>query len=429
MALSDAKVRNAKSKTGAPYKLADAGGLYLYVSATGTRSWRYDYRLLGKRRTYTIGTYPDISLAEARKEHEGARSLVAKELDPGEERRAQTQKKIAAGKNTFESVARDFVARRLMKGDPARRWTESYAAKVTRLLERDVFPRVGAMRVDEVGAAELSPILEAVAERTKVTMPHQKRVRVRSRGAATTAIHIRQLCRHIFAHAVSKGYAQIAFDPTWGLRGAVTKPVVRHHRHLGVHELPALWEALDAVNATANVKLAIELLAHTFVRTAELRKAEKQEFDLDGPDPRWIIPAEKMKARRIHTVPLSPRSVELCRSLFELSGESPYVFPSRTSPDGVMNPNTINQALYRMGYAGRLSGHGFRGTASTGLHEAGYPPHVIEMQLAHAGKQSATAASYNHASYWNERVQMMRFWSETIRSEIDSQPMSKSAMQ
>ena len=417
MALTDAKVRNAKPKPGVAQKLTDGGGLYLYISVTGAKSWRYDYRLLGKRKTYTIGIYPDVSLAGARKEHERARALVAQQVDPGEHRRAETQKKIAAGKNTFEAVARDFIAKRLTKGDPAKRWTEGYATKVTRMLERDVFPKVGAMRIVDVGAAELSPILEAVSERKKVKMPHQAKVRVRPHGAAGTAIHIRQLCSHIFIHAAAKGIASFGFDPTWGLKGVVSKPAVKHNRHLELHELPDFWRALDVVSAGESVKVGIELLALTFVRTAELRRAEKNEFELAGSNPHWAIPAEKMKKRRPHLVPLTPRAVELVTQLIELSGDSPYLFPSRTKPEGVINPNTINQTLYRMGYAGRLSGHGFRGTASTALNERGFAPHLVEMQLAHWGNRDKTAASYNHALYWSERVEMMRVWGEMLRSE------------
>lgn len=418
MALTDAKVRNAKAKD-VPQKLVESGGLYLWIAArTGAKSWRYDYRLLGKRKTLTIGRYPEISLANAKAAHQTARSLVEREMDPNEHRRAETQKKIAAGKNTFEAVARDFIAKRLTKGDPEKRWTEGYATKVTRMLERDVFPKVGAMRITEVTAAELSPIIESVAERKKVQLPHQKKLRVRKRGAAGTAVHIRQLCRSVFAHAAAKGLARYDFDPTWGLKGVVTRHAVQHAKHLALDELPDFWKALSTAATGERVKIGIELLALTFVRTAELRQAERHEFDLEAPNPHWLIPAKKMKKRRDHLVPLVPLAVELVKRLIELSdGTSPYLFPSRTDPDKAMNPNTINQTLYRMGYAGRLSGHGLRGTASTALHERGFAPHLIEMQLAHFGGKDKTATSYNHAQYFLERVEMMRIWSEMLHSD------------
>lgn len=423
MALTDAKVKNAKPIGNVPRKLTDGGGMYLYVSASGAKSWRYDFRLLGKRGTYTIGRYPDIKLAEARVAHASARALVVRGVDPAEYRKAEMQKLLTAGKNTFEAVARDFIAKRLTKGDPDRRWTHGYAKKITRMLERDVFPKVGAMRITDVTAAELSPILESVAERKKVKMRYEgqekPRVRVRSRGAAGTAIHIRQVCRAVFAHAGAKGVARYDFDPTWGLKEVVSKPAVAHNKHLQLNELPEFWKDLVAVAATERVKIAIELLALTFVRTAELRMAERVEFELDGENPHWLIPAEKMKKRREHIVPLVPRAVALVKRLMELSSEekSCWLLPSRTDPKKPMNPNTINVALYRMGYAGRFSAHGFRGTASTALHESGFPPHVVEMQLAHWGHRDKTAASYNHALYWVERVKMMIVWSNLLYAE------------
>lgn len=423
MTLSDAKAKNAKALDGKPRKLADSGGLYLFVSTTGAKSWRYDFRLHGKRKTFTIGAYPEISLAEARASHLQARSLVEKGVDPGSHRRAELQKKLAKGSTSFEAVARDYVTKRLSKGDEISRWTEPYARKVVRILERDVFPKVGAIPVSEVTAAELCPILETVAERKTVHMKYaaQKTVRTRAnpRGAPGSAIHIRQLCRAIFAHAASRGLARYDFDPTWGLRGVVTKPPVQHSKHLQLGELPAFWATLDRVACTEAVKLGIELLALTFVRTVELRKAERSEFHLEAECPYWLIPAEKMKKRRDHLVPLSPRAVRLIRRLMELS-QSKYLFPHRANPDGIMDANTINQTLYRMGYAGRLSAHGFRGTASTALHEMGFPPHVIEMQLAHWSQQDRTAASYNHAIYWSERVAMMIEWERIIYSENTS---------
>lgn len=423
MALTDAKAKNAKAAESGPRKLTDGGGLYLYISAAGAKSWRYDFRLLGKRGTYTIGKYPEITLADARTAHALARALVENEIDPGEHRKAETQKKIAAGKNTFEAVARDFIAKRLTKGDPDRRWTQGYAKKITRMLERDVFPKVGAMRITDVTAAELSPILESVAERKKVKMKYEgqekPRVRTRSRGAAGTAVHIRQVCRAIFAHAGTRGIARYDFDPTWGLKDVVSKPAVVHNKHLQLHELPKFWNDLEAVTAAERVKIAIELLALTFVRTAELRMAERSEFELDGSNPHWVIPVEKMKKRREHVVPLAPRAVTLVRRLIKLASEekSKWLFPNRFDPNRPMDPNTINQTLYRMGYAGKLSGHGFRGTASTALHESGFPPHVVEMQLAHWGQRDKTAASYNHALYWAERVRMMLAWSDLLYSE------------
>jgi integrase len=418
MALSDAKIRKAKPGEKSPIKLVDGGGLYVWIAPqSGAKSWRFDYRLFGKRKTLTIGRYPEITLAEARAAHLAARSLVEKNIDPAQRKRAESQKQAISSNNTFEVVARDFFAKKRSKGDVARRWTDGYATKVTRMFERDVFPKVGAIHISEVTAAELSPILEAVAERTKIRLPGHKKVRTRPRGAAATAVHIRQLCSAIFGHAASKGLARYDFDPTWGLRGVVAKPATQHAKYLHLDEFPALWEALAAAAASERAKIAIELLALTFVRTGELRLVQRSELQLEGVRPLWSIPAEKMKMRRPHLVPLGPRAVELFRRLIALADEEAmWLFPSRTDPASPMNPNTINQILYRMGYAGRLSGHGFRGTASTALHERGFPPHVVEAQLAHAGKDKV-AASYNHAIYLQERTEMLRTWEQMVHAD------------
>jgi len=400
-------------------KIADGGGLFLWLSANDAKSWRYKYRLLGKEGTFTIGSYPEVSLAVAREAHELARKQIEQGINPGKFKKAELQKVVADGENTFEVVARAWIAHKSNPDNP-KHCSAGYAIKVTRILERDVFPKIGAMKVGDVTAAELSSIMEAVAGRKKFKMPHQKKVRVRERGAVTTAIHIRQIARSVFAYAASKGKVKKEFDPTWALGDVVSRPEVRHNKYLEPDELPVLWSALAKAAASDQVKLAIKLLAVTFVRTNELRTAEWSEFDLAGTNtklgPHWLIPAHKMKKRRDHAVPLSGVALQLIAELRKLTGGSRYLFPSRSDADRPMNPNTINQALYRMKYAGKLSGHGFRATASTALNEHGFPPHVVEMQLAH-WRRDKTEASYNHAKYWPERVDLMGFWANMVMAE------------
>lgn len=401
-------------------KLNDGGGLYLWLTRNGAKSWRYAYRIYGKERTFTIGSYPEISLKEARAKHDAARALVETNVDPGQHREAQKQKTIAAEKNTFKAVALSYFAKKTDPEVPEKdRWTPGYAEKVGRMMDRDVFSRIGAMKIGDVGAAQLSPILEEVAKRKKFKIPHHKKVRVREHGAALTAIHIKSICRGVFRHAVQKGLVQMNYDPTWALNGVVSRPDVKHAGHLELYELDTFWATLSEVAALARTKLAIELLALTFVRTKELRLAEPGEFHgLEGPNPIWVIPAFKMKKRREHMVPLAPRAVEIVKTLIKMTEEegTTYLFPSRGGKTP-MNPNTINQTLYRMNYAGRLSAHGFRGTASTALHGRGYPPHIIEMQLAHWGGKDKTAASYNHALYAAERAEMMRDWANMLYAD------------
>lgn len=404
--LTATTVDKAKPKAAA-YKLTDGGGLYLFVSPTGAKSWRYKYRLLGKEKTYTIGPYPEVSLADARKEHDAARALVADGADPVTERKAEKQELLAASKNTFEAVARDWLA----ANKP--HWSAYYYKQAETTLERDVFPKVGKIKVRDVTAAHLRPILKAVAERTK--LPGVKRVR--ERGAATVAILIRQWCGAIFAYAVAEGLADS--DPTYALRKLVKRPKVQHHKHLSRDELPGFMKDLRGFTGTESVKIAVELLALLWVRTAELRKAEKAEFDLEGKTelgPVWRIPAEHVKMKREHLVPLPSRAVELIARQFVLAGNSPFLFPNQRTPKTVMTATTVNRALERLGYAGKLSGHGFRGTASTILHENNFEHAWIEKQLAH-DQVNKVAASYNHAEYWPQRREMMEFWQNLLLSD------------
>jgi len=424
-----AKKRNATANVQG-LKLKDGGGLYLWISRSNAKSWRYKYRLLGKEGTFTIGSYPEVSLAGARDAHEAARKLVGQGVHPGRHKKAELQKAVVAGENTFEAVARAWIAHKANPDNP-RKCSAGYATKVTRILERDVFPRVGAMKVGDVSAAELSSIMESVASRKTVKMPHQKKVRVRTRGAITTAIHIRQIARSIFAYAATKGLVAMEFDPTWALGMLISKPVVKHNSFLELEALPAFWRDLENADVSEQVRIAIKLLAATFVRTNELRQAEWTEFDLTGANPKlgphWLVPAEKTKRRRDHAIPLSLLALQLIAKLRELTGGSRYLFPNRVDLNRAMNQNTINQALYRMGYAGKISGHGFRATASTALNENGFPSHVIEIQLAHWRKDK-TEASYNHATYWAQRVEMMRFWSDILFADTSNVvPIKKTA--
>lgn len=414
--LTATAVAGAKPKTD-DYKLSDGGGMFLFVTKAGTKSWRYKYRLLKKERVFVIGTFPGVSLQEARKAHEAARGLVSQGLDPGHDRKARVQKNLLASSNTFESLARDYVLKKSAKGDSAKRWTPAYSAKVMRMLERELFPKIGTLKIEDVRGAELAPILEAIAERKEVRMPHQKKVRQRTRGATTTARHLLQTCRSIFFHAAAKGVENLKHDPTWALKGLISTPSVKHNSHLSLEQMPKFWEDLETVAATESVKIAIELLALTFVRTGELRNAEWSEFDITSSSkygPHWRIPAIRMKKRREHMVPLSASAIYLLEKLRAITGNSQYLFPSRAEGARAMNANTINQVLYRMGYAGRLSGHGFRATASTALNESGFAPHLIESQLAHGSFQNKTAAAYNHAQYWEDRRKMMDQWQQMI---------------
>lgn len=400
-ALTQAAVKAAKPKASA-YKLTDGGGLYLLVKPTGAKLWRYKFRVCGKEQTYAIGCYPDVGLARAREEHAGARHLVEQGISPVLDRKAKRQEQFSAACNTFEAVARRWMVERLPH------ISASHARRVEAALERDVFPRVGKLGIRDVTAAHLRPILQSVAG--KVTQSDAKWGR--SRGATTVAIQIRQWCSGIFRYAVVHGLTD--YDPAPALRDLIIRPKVQHHRHLIAGEIPALARRLRSFTGTEQVKIAIELLVLTFVRTGELRKGEWSELDLQHSV--WRIPASRMKMRREHMVPLSTRAVQLFEQLRLITGNSRYMFPNQRTPGAVMSAMTVNRALERMGYGGRLSGHGCRGTASTFLNETGYPAHIIEKQLAHERKNSVEAA-YNHAQYMPERAKMMQFWCDFLMSD------------
>ncbi|MEO6967858.1 MAG: tyrosine-type recombinase/integrase [Rhodanobacteraceae bacterium] len=394
-----AKVAKPKS---APYKLADGGGLYLLVNPSGTKLWRYKFRLQGKEQTYSLGSYPELGLAQAREEHEKARQSVAQGVSPVLARRIRKQKQMAESANSFEAIAREWYA------EVAPRWSAYYANQVRVTLERDVFSKVGKLKLRDVTAADLRPILKSVAVRT--ALPGRKRKR--DRGAATVAILIRQWCSAIFRYGVAIGVAD--GDPAYALKGLITRPKVQHHRHLIAKELPEFLTRVDGFTGTSEVKIAIQLLLLTFVRTGELRNAEWSEVDVDHC--LWRIPARKMKMRREHLVPLSSQSLQLIADLRQVTGTSAYLFPNQRTPRAVMSMTTVNRALERIGYGGRVSGHGFRGTASTFLNESGYSAHLIEKQLAH-DKRNIVEASYNHAEYLQERIKMMQFWGDFLSSD------------
>ncbi|MEP6632738.1 MAG: tyrosine-type recombinase/integrase [Luteimonas sp.] len=398
--LSPTAVKAAKPK-GAQYKLTDGGGLYLLVTSTGQKLWRYKFRLGGKELTYAIGRYPDLSLAKAREDHENARRLVAQGSSPVLDRKIKRQEELTASANSFEAVARQWQA------EKSPHWSSYYAKQVQVTLERDVFPRVGKFRLKDVTASHLRPILKEVAARTQP--PDGKRKR--EKGATTVATLIRQWCSAIFRHGIANGVADS--DPAYALRDLITRPKVRHHRHLTAQEIPDFLVSLRQFTGTIEVKIAMEMLLLTFVRTGELRNAEWKEIDVENA--RWRIPASKMKMGREHIVPLMPRTLELIGELRSLTGNGSYLFPNQRTNGEVMSMTTINRALERMGYGGRVSGHGFRGTAATFLNEAGWPAHIVEKQLAH-DKRSAVEASYNHAAYLSERTKMMSFWSNFIGS-------------
>jgi integrase len=390
MVLTDANVRNAKPGP-SPKKLPDGGGLYLEVRPTGSKLWRYRYRIAGKENVFALGEYPAVSLAEARTQRAEARALVKKGIHPAHQRRAALLATHAANANTFESVAREWIERKKSN------WSPYYARQVENFLSSDVFPSVGSLPIRAVTAAHLLDIVR----------------RVEGRGAETVALNIRQWCSAIFRYAVSTLRADT--DPAASLKGAIQRPKTEHHKPLSRTQIADFATALESYGGYRTTVIALRLMLLTFVRTKELRQAPWCEFDPDRAE--WRIAAERMKMREPHIVPLSRQAVTLLRELYTHTGGRPMLFPNHRNPDDCMTMTTLNRALERMGFNGRgtigFSAHGFRATASTMLNELGFRSEVIERQLAHA-ERNKVRASYNQAEYLDERRSMMQQWADLV---------------
>lgn len=406
MPLTDTRVRTAKGKS-TPYKLSDAGGLYLLVRPNGARYWRMDYRFGGRRGTLSFGVYPSISLAEARKERDIARKHVATGIDPGAKRKLD---KLAAAKgreNTFRAIAEEWVEKLVREGRAETtldkiRWILGFAD-----------PVIGSRPIAEVTAPEL-----LIALRT-----------VETRGRFETARRLRSTCGQVFRYAVATGRAER--DPSADLRGALVNPKVRHRPAIiEPKAIGALLRAIDGFEGQPTTKAALQLAALTFVRPGEIRQAEWSEFDLSASE--WCIPAGKMKMRRPHRVPLARQAVAILREVSKFTSNSRFVFPSIRSLDRCMSENTLNAALRRLGYSkDEITTHGFRSTASTRLNEMGcWNPDAIERQLAHQEANDVRRAYIHAAEYWSERQEMMQAWADyldDLRSTVVKIPTTKTA--
>lgn len=387
MALTDTAIRTAKPAE-KPYKLADAAGLYLLLNPNGSRWWRFDYRFAGKRKTVSMGVYPTVTLAEARKRRDEARKLLANGIDPSEHKKAQKsagQERVA---NSFEAIAREWFG----KFSPT--WAPSHSSKVIARLEKNVFPWIGGRPLAEITAPELLTVLR----------------RVESRGAHDTAHRVKQECGQIFRYGIQTGRAER--DPSSDLRGAL--PPVRH-KHMAALLEPAqvgeLLRAFDAFQGTFVVRCALQVAPLVFVRPGELRKAEWAGFDLDKGEWRYLV----TKTNTEHLVPLAKQAVAILRELQALTGHGRYVFPGR-DPKLPMSDAAINAALRRMGYDTKteITGHGFRAMARTILHEELHvKPEVIEHQLAHK-VPDALGAAYNRTKFLKERRAMMQQWADYL---------------
>jgi len=393
--LTDLDCKNAVCPPGkAVTRLFDGKGLYLEVTEAGGKYWRWKYRHAGKEKRLSLGVYgkspPEVSLAQARKGCDKAREALAAGNDPGQLKREAKLSKAVNDARTFEAVARQWHEH--WKGPKSPR----HADYVIRRLEADVFPALGGRPLASVTAPQLLAMAKGIE----------------ARGAVDIAKRSLQTCGQIMRFAVAHGL--IERNPAADVRPAdALKPRKKeNYARLDAKEMPELLRKIEAYQGNAYTRLAMKLMALTFVRTGELIAARWDEFDL-AETRQWRIPAARMKMKTPHIVPLAPQAVEVLQALQTISGDRELLFPGERDHQKPMSNNTILGALKRMGYAGRMTGHGFRGVASTMLHEQGYAHHLIELQLAHQ-ERNATVAAYNHATYLADRAAMMASWANTL---------------
>jgi len=386
--LTDMKVQKAKPQD-KPVTLFDGGGLFLMVTPSGGKLWRFKYRYDGKQKLLALGAYPEVSLADARHKREDARKLLASKNDPGAVRKAQNQANTQKSE-TFETIAREWFQKF------SQRWKETHSSRIIRSLERDVFPWIGTQPIAEIKAPELLAVLR----------------RVETSGTLDTVHRIRTICGQIFRYAVASGRAER--DPSGDLKGAIPPP---QEGHMAAITEPAkvgeLLRAIDGYQGSVAVQCALKLAPLVFVRPGELRNMEWVEIDFENAQ--WNIPAEKMKMKEPHIVPLPTQALALLTAIKSLTSASHYVFPSGRSFDRPMSNNAILAALRRMGYTkDEMSGHGFRAMARTILDEVlQVRTDYIEAQLAHRVRDPL-GRSYNRTQHLNERRKMMQTWADYL---------------
>jgi integrase len=387
MPLRDLTVRKAKPAS-KPRKLSDGGGLHVLIQPTGSKLWRLAYRFGGKQKTLALGVYPTVSLEEARRQREEARKLLARSIDPSVQRKAARH---AGTDGTFRTVAEEVIAKQEREGRAQatltkKRWLLDFA-----------FTAFGDRPVADITARELLALLREIE----------------GRELYETARRLRSTCGMVFRYAIATGRAER--DPSMDLRGALTTPPVNHRATVvDPVAIGALLRAIDGFDGQPTTHAALRLAPYVFVRPGELRRAEWRKFDLDGAV--WGIPAEKMKMRRLHRVPLARQPLAILRELQEITGNGPWLFPSVRTLARPISENTLNAALRRLGYSSEeMCIHGFRSMASSRLNEMGrWNPDAIERQLAHQ-EANAVRRAYTHAAeFWPERVRMMRAWADYL---------------
>jgi len=404
MSLTETQIRKAKPRDKA-FKLSDERGLYLEISPTGGKWWRFKYRFDGKEKRLSLGVYPDVELKAARERRELARKQVAAGIDPSEQRKAEKATRIEAGANTFEALAREW------HGQRGKALEQTTLDGIMMRMEKHLFPWIGKRSISQIEAPELLSVLRR-AEKLEL---------------GETPRRLRQYADQIFRYSIATGRA--SRNAAADLRGALKPHKAKHHAAVvDPKAVGELLRAIDGYTGEPSTRAALRLAPLVFVRPGELRRAEWIEFDLEAAE--WRIPAERMKMRDAHIVPLSLQSLEILRELHKVTGKWTYLFPSIRSKSRPMSDNTLNGALRRLGYSNdTMTAHGFRSMASTLLNEQGWHRDAIERQLAHAERDGVRAA-YNRAEHLPERRKMMQAWADyldKLKSAADVLPLFKTA--
>lgn len=388
MPLTDTAIRKAKA-TDKPMRLFDGGGLYLEVTPSGGKWWRLKFRHEGKEKRLSLGTYPDTSLKDARKRRDEARQLIADGTDPSAARQASKAAKRAKALSTVEAVARAWLDHRKTA------WVERTRTVILASLENDVFPTLGARPIADIQPADIRALVQGIE----------------ARGAGETAGRVFQRLRSIFRFAIA--HDVIATDPTYPLKPAeIFKPrKVEHRAALSERDVPTFLHRLAAYEGDPTTAAALALLMLTAVRPGELRGARWDEIDVERG--LWRVPAERMKMKTEHTVPLSKQALAALDAMQPISGRGALLLPSPFYPGKPLSDGTLNSALARMGYKGIATAHGFRTLFSTCANEAGWNRDFIEKQLAHEDRDDVRGA-YNRAQWLDERAKMMQWWADRI---------------
>lgn len=393
MKLTNITCKNSKPSD-KPYKLFDGAGLYLEVMPNGNRYWRFKYRMHGKENRISLGSFPDVSLVDARERHRQELKRINEGIDPSLERQKKKRLSSIEAARTFEAVAREWHSRY------EARWTKRYSESLLRRLDQNLFPEIGNVPVDQLTAPDVVTCLE----------------KIEARNAHEMAKKCQHLCGQVMRYAVQTGRIKYNFMPD--LKGCLVGRSAVSFASITPDELPDLVKVIEHNKARLyrQTILAIKLMLLTFVRTSELIGAKWNEVNFEKAE--WVIPAERMKMKREHIVPLSSQALEILSELKQMNGKREHVFPSIPRPRKPMSNNTILFGLGRLGYKYRMTGHGFRALAMTTIKERlGYRHEIVDRQLAHVPKKAVDKA-YDRAQFLSERCAMMQHWGDYLHGLI-----------